>query len=335
VSDGRRELIRYAAVFIILAVAALGSVRIMRTGLGTRYPLMVVVSQSMVPTLGVGDFIFVGRIDDFDGVVAAPQPDGDIIVFERPGASDEYIVHRAVEKLPDDGGWRFVTKGDNNARPDGRPVPEKMVVGRVVGRAPVLGYFPLFIKTSRGLILVAVLMAIVFFADRLMPVKRGHADDVGGGRFPWVSVLLFLAAPLAYVAFWFLPVFHLEVDLLVLACWYGGCFVAPLAFGDDDFCLIFWLWDFVLCMIPLGCDLVWWLTGITPSMWWYVQGSTVPVTWLLMKETPMLYQAFAAFMWLLLPGCALFLLTMAAKRRGFRPLVAMSRRMRSLRPPST
>ena len=328
--DGRGEIARYAVVLVVLVAAAFGSIHVLRATLRTQYPLMVVVSQSMVPTLDVGDFILVEHVDEFNGLVAAPRPEGEILVFLRPGASDEYIVHRAVDKFTDDGGWWFTTKGDNNPVSDGRPVSESSVLGTVIGRIPLLGYFPLFIKTSGGFLLVASLMVIVFFSDYLMPLKGEEMDDAGG-RFPWPSLVPFLAAPIAYAAYWFLPRLHLEVDLLVLACWYIGCLAAPLAFGDDDLCLMFWLYDFVLLMVPLGCDLIWWLTGITPSMWWYVQGSTVPITWLLMKETPMFHRAFTAFIWLLLPGCALFLLTMMAKRRGVRSLVEVSRWMRSNR----
>jgi len=326
------EYTRYSVVLIILVAAAFGSIHILRATLGIRYPLMVVVSQSMIPTLGVGDLISVEHVDDFSGVVAAPQPEGDIIVYVRPSASSEFIVHRAVEKSQGEGGWQFVTKGDNNPTPDGIPVPESRVVGRVVGRAPIFGYFLLFIKTSGGLLLVASLMAIVFFADYLMPL-RGEGINAAG-RFPWVFLLPFLAAPVAFVTLWFMPQFHLELELIAVASWYVGCFTAPLAFGDDDLSLMFWLYYFVLLMIPLGCDLIWRLTRITPSMWWYVKGSTVPVTWLLMEETPMYRRALTEFIQLLLPGCVLFLSTMAARRRGIRPLVAASRWMRSSGPAS-
>jgi len=324
--ESRGDLLRYIAVFAVLSALAFGSIHILRSTLGTKYPLMVVVSQSMVPTLGVGDFIFVSRIDDFDEVMAAPQPNGDIIVYVKRSAADEYIVHRAVEKFKGNGEWRFVTMGDNNPVPDGQPVPESRVVGRMVGRVPILGYFPLFIKTSRGFLLVASLMAIVFFADRLMPIRR---EETTGGRFPWVFLLPFLAVPFVNIAFWFIPNFHLEIELVALACWYIGCLTAPLAFEDDDLCLMFWLYVFVILTIPLGLDLVWWLTGITPSNWWDMRGSTVPVTLLLMKETPDFQDAFSVVLQLLLPGCALFFLTMTAKRRGFSPLVAASRWLRA------
>lgn len=326
------EYTRYSVVLIILVAAAFGSIHILRATLGTRYPLMVVVSQSMIPTLGVGDLISIRRVDDFGGVVAAPQPEGDIIVYIRFSASNEFIVHRAVEKSKGEDGWQFVTKGDNNPGTDGIPVPESRVVGKVVGRAPIFGYFLLFIKTSGGLLLVASLMAIVFFADYLMPLRIEGMN--AAGRFPWVFILPFLVAPVAYAYFWFYPRFDLEIGLFTVASWYVGCFTAPLAFGDDDINLMFWLYYFVLLMIPLGCDLIWRLTGITPSMWWYVKGSTVPVTWLLMEETPMYRRALTKFIQLLLPGCIIFLSTMAARRRGVRPLVKVSRWMRSSRPKS-
>lgn len=323
--DGLREYVKYLIFFIVLAGMAFGGIQVLKSTLKTQYPLMVVVSQSMVPTLGVGDFIIVDHIDDFDDITAAPIPDGDILVFSRSSSSDEYIVHRAVSKFTRDGDWLFVTKGDHNLVEDSHPVSEDGVIGKVVGKIPILGYFPLFIKTSRGFTLVAGLMAIVFFADYIMPDKRFEET---GGRFPLAALMPFLATPMVYLACWFVPDSHLEIELLALALWYLGCLIAPVAFEDDDMGLMFWLYHFVLSVIPLGCDIVWWMTGITPSMWWYVEGSTVPITWLLQKETPMFYQAFRQFVFVLVPGCIVFMVIMAAKRRGIQPLVALSRRIR-------
>ena len=279
----------------------------------------------MVPTLGVGDFILVGQINDFDEVVAAPKPDGDILVFLRSSSLDEYIVHRAVKKFPKNGEWRFVTKGDHNAGEDGQPVLEENVIGKVVGRVPIMGYFPLFIKTSRGFTFVAALMALVFFADYIMPDKRSEKT---GGRFPWVSLIPFFVSPLVYLAFWFMPDSHLELELFALAMWYLGCLVAPTAYEDDDMGLMFWLYHFVLVMIPLGCDIVQWTTGVTPSRWWDVKGSSVPIALLFQKERPVLYQAFSEFALYLLPGCALYFVLTATKRRGVKEIVSLSMWMR-------
>ena len=323
--DGLKEYLKYFAFFIVIAIVAFGGIQVLKASLKTQYPVMVVVSESMIPTLGVGDFILVGQIQDFDDVVAEPQPEGDILVFLKPGTSDEYIVHRAVEKTNNNGEWYFVTKGDNNAVQDGRPVKESNVMGRVIGNIPILGYFPMLIKTSRGLITVIGLMGIVFFADYIMPDKR---EERTGGKFPWLTILPFIVAPLVFIFFSFMPDNRLDLELAALAAWYVGCLIAPMAFEDDDMGLMFWLYHFVLTMIPLGCDLVWWMTGITPSEWWYVEGSTVPITFLLQRETPMFIEAFEQFAILLLPGCALFFIITMLKRRGFESIMTLSRWIR-------
>jgi signal peptidase len=318
---GTGETLRYVAVFAVLLAVAFGGIHVLRLALGTQYPMMVVVSESMVPTLGVGDYIFVGGIDDFDDVVAEPYPEGDILVFVKPGTTDEYIVHRAIDRVEGPEGWSFVTKGDNNPGPDGRPVPAANVLGRVIGRAPILGYFSLFIKTMRGFALVALAMAFTFFIDYIIPLRGGSAS---GGRFPYVSLIPFLVAPLALASFWLIPNGHLWLDLFAIAGWYLGCLVAPLAFEDDDLGVMFWLYHFVLLIIPLGCDAVWWTTGITPSRWWSVQGSTVPLTWLLVRESPFFQVAFLSLLRLLIPGMVLYFAVLAAKRRGVQPLSAAS-----------
>jgi len=323
--DGLKEYLKYFAFFIVIAIVAFGGIQVLKASLKTQYPVMVVVSESMIPTLGVGDFILVGQIQDFDDVVAEPQPEGDILVFLKPGTSDEYIVHRAVEKTNNNGEWYFVTKGDNNAVQDGRPVKESNVMGKVIGNIPILGYFPMLIKTSRGLITVVGLMGIVFFADYIMPDKR---EERTGGKFPWLTILPFIVAPLVFIFFSFMPDNRLDLELAALAAWYLGCLIAPIAFEDDDMGLMFWLYHFVLTMIPLGCDLVWWMTGITPSEWWYVEGSTVPITFLLQRETPMFIEAFEQFAILLLPGCALFFIITMLKRRGFESITTLSRWIR-------
>lgn len=323
--DGWKEYLKYFIFFIILAGIALGGMQVLKSGFKTQYPIMVVVSQSMIPTLGVGDFILVGQIESFEELVAESMPEGEIIVFLRPGSTNEYIVHRAVDKFLMNGEWQFVTKGDHNSGQDSRPVSEDRVMGRVVGKVPVLGYFPLFIKTSRGFLFVAGLMALVFFADYLMPERR---VERAGGRFPVLSLVPFVVAPAVLVSFMVMPDTHLDYELFALGAWYVGCLVAPFAFDDDDMGLMFWLYHFVLVMIPLANDMVWWMTGITPSNWWLVEGSTVPITWLLQKESALFFEAFNRLALLLVPGVVLFLVLTALKRRGVGGLTGLSARLR-------
>jgi signal peptidase I len=277
----------------------------------------------MVPTLNVGDFIVISQIPDINEVTAASPPTGDILVFIR---NNDYIVHRAVGKYFDDGEWEFVTKGDNNKMEDGRPANENDVIGKVVGNIPVFGYFPLFLKTTRGLALIIILMIVVFFADTILPDKRG---SVTGGTFPWMSLLPFLVSPLVLLSFWYIHEAHFELEVIALISWYTGCLVSPLSFDDDDTGLMFWLYHFVLTIIPVGFDMVWWLKRITPSMWWtHDGGSTVPIRWFLQQESQFYIEAFNLFAIMVIPGCILFFGFMAAKRKGIEPLRSLNRRFR-------
>lgn len=324
--EGKKEILRYAATFIALIAVFYGGTTILRNTLGTSNPMMVVISQSMVPTLGVGDFIFIQSINDFDNVNIGDPPEGDILVFLKPNSTDEYIVHRAIGGTKTDGVWFYQTKGDNNMFADGFPVPQNHVSGKVVNRIPVLGYFSLFIKTMKGFGFVLVLMGISFFYDNILPAKEGNDN----GRFNYVSLIPFTPAPLVLIKFWINPSDHATLETITIIAWYIGCLLLPLSTEDDDMGLMFWLYHLVLLMIPLSCDLVWWKTGITPSRWWRISGSIVPVSWLLMEETAQFNQAFNLIALWLVPGILLFLGLLYAKRKGYEPIVSLSRKIRKV-----
>jgi signal peptidase len=323
-----RDIAKYGIILLLLVGFFFGSTHILRTVLGSKYPIMVVVSQSMVPNLGVGDFIMVKQVTDFEEIIAGSPPEGDILVFMRNNY-DEYIVHRAVEKYKENDIWRFITKGDNNAYPDGVPVPENRIVGKVIGRIPIIGYFSLFIKTLKGFGLVAILMLIAFFFDYILPPKTTTHENRG---FSYISLIPFLIPPLLIALFWFLKDMFLTIELVAITSWYIGCLILPVTLEDDDTSLMLWLYHLVLVMIPISCDIVWWTMNITPSMWWYVQGSTVPITWLLVKETPIFQKAFTVTLELLLPGCLIFLGVMVGKRYRWSPIIQFSKILRNMKP---
>ncbi|MEE8599252.1 MAG: signal peptidase I [Dehalococcoidales bacterium] len=307
---GKKEILRYAATFITLIAVFYGGTVVLRNSLGTSNPMMVVISQSMIPTLGVGDFIFIQSIDDYDTVVIGDPPVGDILVFFRPGISEEYIVHRAIGGTLVDDKWVYQTKGDHNTFQDSFTVDQELVVGRVVNRLPILGYFSLFIKTMKGFGFILGLMAVSFFYDNILPGKT----EEGSGTFNILSVAPFLVAPLVILRIWVATENHAALEIAAIASWYVGCILLPLSTEDDDMGLMFWLYHLVLLVIPIACDLVWWRTGITPSNWWRIQGSIVPVSWLLMEETSMFNQAFTMIITWLGPGVLIFLGLLYAKR---------------------
>ena len=284
-----KDIIKYGVAFAVLILAFFGGTYILRGALGTEYPMMVVVSQSMVPTLGVGDYIIVAKIPDINQITAAPPPEGEIIVFLKPGTTDDYIVHRAIRRIDSNGVISYVTKGDNNFSADGTPVSASNVMGKVVGHIPIIGYFSLFIKTLRGFGLVIGFMALAFFIDYILAAKRPAV-----GRFPPLSLAPLLVAVVIVASYWFIPSktqddsgsAHLILDNLAIAAWYFGCLLVPLAFHDDDTGVMVWLYHLVLIMVPIACDITWWTNNITPSSWWVTTGSTVPINWFLMQEQP-------------------------------------------------
>lgn len=321
-----RELAGQLASIIIFAIIIFGGVQLLRVTLGTEHPVMVVVSQSMVPTLGVGDLIFVAKIDDYGGMTAAPRPIGEIIVFSRSGASEEYIVHRAVEKYLQGGRWWFITKGDNNPFRDSQPVPEERVIGRVVWRIPIMGYLPLFIRTIRGIIFIVSVITVAVLIDRISSSRKGIKVD---GRFPWIILIPFLASPLILLSPYITGFLSVGLESLSIAFWYLWCLIAPLSFRDDDLCTMLWLYHMILIVLPTACDISMRLTGITPSLWWYNRENLLRMGWPLFEEAYPFHPVYNLITSLLIPGCILFFSSMASRRRGFNPAVKASRWLRS------
>lgn len=322
----RRELAGQLTSIIIFAAIVFGGVHLLRVTLGTEHPVMVVVSQSMVPTLGVGDFIFVARIDDFGGVIAAPRPTGEIIVFSRSGAPEEYIVHRAVEKYLQGGRWWFITKGDNNPFRDSQPVPEERIVGRVVWRIPIMGYLPIFTRTLRGLLFLVSIITVTILMDRIFPSKEVSRIN---GRFPWIILIPFLASPLVLVSPYITGSLNTTLEAISIALWYLWCLLAPLSFMNEDLCMMLWLYHLILTVLPTACDISTRFTGITPNLWWYERGGLTIMGWTISGESYPFHAVYNLIISILIPGCILFFFSMASKRRGFNPIVKMSRWLRS------
>jgi nickel-type superoxide dismutase maturation protease len=90
---------------------------------------VVVVGDSMRPTLHEGDHLLACRIDD----PTALRP-GDVVVVRRPDRPDLVLVKRIVRR--EDEGWSV--RGDNEGRSDDSrtfgPVPDALVLARVVLR---------------------------------------------------------------------------------------------------------------------------------------------------------------------------------------------------------
>src|SRR3990172_12600253 len=125
------------AIVLLTAIGVWGAIRF---ALNTEYPVLVVSSGSMVPTLEVGALIVIKGEDPRNiqaglpcGEPTGPGGPGSIIVFRPiPSTPDYLVVHRVREKITLSGEIAFKTQGDHNGgwgTPGGGAIPASRVVG--------------------------------------------------------------------------------------------------------------------------------------------------------------------------------------------------------------
>jgi len=106
---------------------------------GVQWPIAVVSSYSMEPTMRVGDFIVL------TGASCQSVNVGDVVVYvaRNPVWHGSWIIHRVYQK---EGNCELKTWGDNNPMPDqavGEPPVSSNIVGKVLFTVPYVGVFPL------------------------------------------------------------------------------------------------------------------------------------------------------------------------------------------------
>ena len=133
-----KRTIVIAAMVIVALIAIWFSLRAI---LGVDSPFYVVSSESMQPSLEVGD---VAVISNGPGFSFEDARIGDIIVFHTDDAGGRVIIHRIIELYKDSQtGERLIkTKGDNNPESyEGfdYPIREQDYFGKVVTIIPKIG----------------------------------------------------------------------------------------------------------------------------------------------------------------------------------------------------
>jgi signal peptidase len=148
-----------------------GGMAVARTVTSTDSPVMVVPSTSMVPTLNVGDIVFVKGVDPNTITV------GTIIIFRSPMDSID-IIHRVIGITKQGDELYFETKGDHNPVADPwRPgVPAENVKGVLVGKIPYIGYVTLALSGPVGYVVIAFLIFLMivfeYYDSRKKPSRR-------------------------------------------------------------------------------------------------------------------------------------------------------------------
>lgn len=134
------------------------------------YQLLTIGSNSMYPTINVGDSVLVKVVKDDTDII-----EGDIIAYQL---GEHVIVHRVKEVVGYDS---YVTKGDNNNTDDGSPIPRDKVLAKSVKVFGGLGDSFRVMKTMPGRILFIVLiLGLLCFMDsifRFPDVYFGYAEE--------------------------------------------------------------------------------------------------------------------------------------------------------------
>jgi len=167
-----------AIVALIMIVVAIGGtfafLGILRVSLKTDNPLVVVISESMLPTIEKGDLLIIQGKDPAEIEIGA------IILYDSLGLwpdqiVPEPIVHRVVNRTYNatEETYYFYTLGDNN---DGNidppdqfnvsiiPVPDDRVIGVVKLIIPKIGKIKMWMDDTEGLstiILVGLSIALL------------------------------------------------------------------------------------------------------------------------------------------------------------------------------
>jgi len=167
----RNELVKTAAVLGLVVLAEYAVFFGLKYSFRTEYlPFHPVSTESMVPTLNVGDLIVVKGIDSKLVTV------GEIIVFHSPGNHDMLIVHRVVGISSQGGKLYFETKGDNNPSRDSwypyPGVPEANLVGVVIGKITYIGYVILALKEPLCMAVIIILSALIIIHEFILPAMR-------------------------------------------------------------------------------------------------------------------------------------------------------------------
>ena len=145
-------------------------------GIGGYSPL-IVLTDSMDPTIASGDIIIVQQIDGKD-----VQVEDVISFFDPAGNGTSVVTHRVMDLKEENGTLYFQTQGDNNNTPDRVWVSENNLVGKWTEiRIPFAGHVALFMQTTGGLIVcVFVPLALLIAYDFLRRKKADQSkqDDV-------------------------------------------------------------------------------------------------------------------------------------------------------------
>lgn len=137
---------------------------------------MTILTQSMEPTYPPGTLIIVKPVAVDEIAV------GDAITFQIESGKPEVVTHRVISISIVDGEPSFVTKGDNNAVADVKPVLPVQVRGTVWYSVPYVGHINTIVNGDNRSWIIPVIALVLFAYAGFMVISGVHSSFVRGRR---------------------------------------------------------------------------------------------------------------------------------------------------------
>ena len=170
-----RSFYRGFATVIALVAFAILAVGVLFPAVRGWTPL-VVLTGSMRPTIQPGDVVVMAPVDGKTVQV------GDVVAYHPADSTQTLITHRVVEvrRAGVPGGEdRIVVQGDDNDVPD-EPLVPGQIVGRMVYRAPGIGFFVSTVGKFLLLGVIGVLLGVDTVLERAARCRGNKKSPVDG-----------------------------------------------------------------------------------------------------------------------------------------------------------
>lgn len=129
--------------------------------------IFVVLSESMVPVMFVGDAILITNITPKDINV------GDIIAFDIDKNSKTVVSHRVIS-IENKGNISFQTKGDNVQHQDPFIVRSEQLIGKTIFKVPYIGYLTKFSKKPILFLIFTIIPSIILILDEIKKMTKSN-----------------------------------------------------------------------------------------------------------------------------------------------------------------
>ncbi len=168
----KNEYFQTAITIALIFLIVLGVYFSAQAVLGTPYPALAVASDSMFPTLNIGDLIIVQKVDPAQINYDPNGLKGDILVYRKiTPYGEELIVHRAVKNESRSDGLYITTRSDKYGTNDA-PWHSSQLVGKVIARIPFIGHLPLLFHSQEN-IYILFLAFLIILIILMLPFDSG------------------------------------------------------------------------------------------------------------------------------------------------------------------